>query len=615
MANFSVSSGINEPYSSNGLGASASGSVWQGAQSVQGNYTDVGWSISAWLNETDGYTWGGATRGDIGTCRMIINGSVVGSFGMSLNNGAGPGTGLGSSSGSARIYHNSDGTKSISAYIDFVQGGSDMHVSSTSSGAQTITLSTIPRASVPTVSKSTADAGSQITVYTNKKASFTHTITYSIGSASGTIGTGIVDSVNWTIPKELLKQFTTTATGSCTISCTTYNGSTKIGDTKTCALNISVPTDAYPSASISSIVENNTYVKNKNASITVQTISDKTVNVTAGGQYGATINSITVANGASTGKLTASGSVRMTGLSSGTYTMSVTDSRGITQTVTSTQTYYSYRAPQITGVTCSRTTQTSSKGTLSITGIYSNILSNVVSISIKRADQTAVSLSPTYKNTDWSTSKAYTDLVYNNAYGWTITVGDSFGQFATTTFVLSASQPVLFLGKTLARIAGKLFCQNLDVGGKSLLDRTYPVGSIYITISDSFNPATQFGGTWSKIAEGQCLIQSGNTYALGSTGGEATHTLTTGEMPNHDHNLRMYLFNGSKNYGTKYGLAVNAGDGRPGGGGLGNWWNSYSWENTTDSEIKGTHIEKTGSGLAHNNMQPYLAVNIWKRTA
>lgn len=602
MANFSVSSGINEPYSSNGLGASASGSVWQGAQSVQGNYTDVGWSISAWLNETDGYTWGGGTRGDIGTCRMIINGSVVGSFGMSLNTGAGPGTSLGSSSGSTRIYHNSDGTKSISAYIDFVEGGSDMHVSSTSSGAQTITLSTIPRASVPTVSKSTADAGSQITVYTNKKASFTHTITYAIGSASGTIGTGVADSVNWTIPKDLLKQFTTSATGSCTISCTTYNGSTKIGDTKTCKLNISVPTDAYPSASISSIVENNTYVKNKNASITVQTISDKTVNVTAGGQYGATIKSITVANGASTGKLTASGSVRMTGLSSGTYTMSVTDSRGITKTVTSTQTYYSYRAPQITETTCARTSQTGSNGTLTVAGAYSNILSNVVSISIKRSDQSAVSITPTYSGTNWSSSKVYTDLVYTNAYSWTITVGDSFGQSATTTFTLSVSQPILFLGKTLARLAGKLFCQNvttdsLTVNSKSLLDRTYPVGSIYMS-TVSTNPKDLFGGTWEALG-GRFLIGANDTYKAEATGGEATHILTENEMPSHAHSAGAYdgyliQNNGLITGGDIQGVTINTG------------------VKKASSRIA---TNNTGGGQAHNNMPPYLSVYMWKRTA
>lgn len=593
MANFSVSSGINEPYSSNGLGASASGSVWQGAQSIQGNYTDVGWSISAWLNEKDGYTWGGATRGDIGTCRMVINGSVVGSFGMSLNNGAGPGTGLGSSSGSTRIYHNSDGTKSISAYIDFVQGGSDMHVSSTASGAQTITLSTIPRASVPTVSKSTADAGSQITVYTNKKASFTHTITYSIGSASGTIGTGVVDSVNWTIPKELLKQFTTTATGSCTISCTTYNGSTKIGDTKTCTLNISVPTDAYPSASISSIVENNTYVKNKNASITVQTISDKTVNVTASGQYGATIKSITVANGASTGKLTASGSVRMTGLSSGTYTMSVTDSRGITKTVTSTQTYYSYRAPQITQATCARTSQTSSNGTLTVAGAYSNILNNVVSIKIKRADQSAVNITPTYSGTNWSSSKAYTDLAYTNAYSWTITVGDSFGQSAVTTFTLSASQPIWFLGKTLARLAGKLFCQNvttdsLTVDSKSLLDRTYPVGSIYMS-TVSTNPKDLFGGTWEALG-GRFLIGADSTYKAGATGGEATHKLSIAEMPAHTHGYKLAYGGNDPARGLNYGT------------------------NYVGTFLDGDFVNDRGGNGPHNNIPPYLSVYMWKRT-
>lgn len=602
MANFSVSSGINEPYSSNGLGASASGSVWQGAQSVQGNYTDVGWSISATLSEKDGYTWGGGTRGDIGTCRMIINGSVVGSFGMSLNTGAGPGTGLGSSSGSTRIYHNSDGTKSISAYIDFVQGGSDMHVSSTSSGSQTITLTTIPRASVPTVSKSTADAGSQITVYTNKKASFTHTITYAIGSASGTIGTGVVDSVNWTIPKDLLKQFTTSATGSCTISCTTYNGSTKIGDTKTCKLNISVPTNAYPSASISSIVENNTYVKNKNASITVQTISDKTVNVTAGGQYGATIKSITVANGASTGKLTASGSVRMTGLSSGTYTLSVTDSRGITKTVTSTQTYYSYRAPQITQATCARTSQTGSNGTLTVAGAYSNILSNVVSISIKRSDQSAVSITPTYSGTNWSSSKAYSDLVYTNAYSWTITVGDSFGQSAVTTFTLSASQPIWFLGKTLARLAGKLFCQNvttdsLTVDSKSLLDRTYPVGSIYMS-TVSTNPKNLFGGTWEALG-GRFLIGANDTYKSGATGGEATHKLTIAEMPSHNHVAGAYDGYSIQNNGLVtgsdvQGVTINTGVTGP------------------SSRIS---TKDAGGGQVHNNLPPYLSVYMWKRTS
>lgn len=118
----------------------------------------------------------------------------------------------------------------------------------------------------------------------------------------------------------------------------------------------------------------------------------------------------------------------------------------------------------------------------------------------------------------------------------------------------------------------------------------HPVGSVYITISSSFNPANQWGGTWSKIAEGQCLIQAGNTYALGSTGGETTHTLTVKEMPSHDHGLNHFHSANNIPHGGDYTTLTIGG--------------SASYNTVT-----------TGGGQAHNNLQPYLAVNIWKRTA
>lgn len=125
----------------------------------------------------------------------------------------------------------------------------------------------------------------------------------------------------------------------------------------------------------------------------------------------------------------------------------------------------------------------------------------------------------------------------------------------------------------------------------------HPVGSVYITISSSFNPANHWGGTWSKIAEGQCLIQAGSTYTLGSTGGEATHTLNFEEMPRHSHGI--------------YGV-----DSRSGNVTVPQARFSYKDKGQTTSYISGIMgTELTGSGGAHNNMQPYLAVNIWKRTA
>lgn len=125
----------------------------------------------------------------------------------------------------------------------------------------------------------------------------------------------------------------------------------------------------------------------------------------------------------------------------------------------------------------------------------------------------------------------------------------------------------------------------------------HPVGSVYITISSYFNPADQWGGTWSKIAEGQCLIQSGSTYTLGSTGGESTHTLTHEEMPKHSHGI--------------YSV-----DSRNGNISLKKPYVSYKDTGQTTTYISGIMgTELTGSGKEHNNMPPYLAVNIWKRTS
>ena len=71
---------------------------------------------------------------------------------------------------------------------------------------------------------------------------------------------------------------------------------------------------------------------------------------------------------------------------------------------------------------------------------------------------------------------------------------------------------------------------SLSVG---VLD-AYPVGSIYMSVN-STNPSQLFGGTWEAIAGGRVLIGQNTSYPAGSTGGEATHTLTTNEMPSHSH--------------------------------------------------------------------------------
>lgn len=99
-----------------------------------------------------------------------------------------------------------------------------------------------------------------------------------------------------------------------------------------------------------------------------------------------------------------------------------------------------------------------------------------------------------------------------------------------------------------------------------LIDKIYPVGSIYMSVNAT-NPATFIGGTWARITD-VFLLASGNAYAPGSTGGEAVHTLTTNEMPAHEHKSYYYWSSGS-NVGGNWKITMT----NTTTGGVGTWPN------------------------------------------
>lgn len=136
---------------------------------------------------------------------------------------------------------------------------------------------------------------------------------------------------------------------------------------------------------------------------------------------------------------------------------------------------------------------------------------------------------------------------------------------------------------------------------KSNLDSFYPIGSIYISVNASFNPNTSFGGTWVKLTD-KFLVGAGDTYALGATGGEATHTLTVNEIPSHDHQQQIGLagYNGWPNQNIGYMQYE----------GFSNPKNRYSTYTTVPYNTAGR-----GGGQSHNNLPPYQAVFMWQRTA
>lgn len=126
----------------------------------------------------------------------------------------------------------------------------------------------------------------------------------------------------------------------------------------------------------------------------------------------------------------------------------------------------------------------------------------------------------------------------------------------------------------------------------SVADLIYPVGSIYMSVNRT-SPATLFGGTWAQLKD-RFLLGAGDTYTAGATDGEATHTLSIEEMPNHWHKLPL-TYSGSDSY-------------NPG-------TSQVDKSLTAAGNYVTTGTASAGASQPHNNMPPYLAVYMWKRTA
>lgn len=142
-------------------------------------------------------------------------------------------------------------------------------------------------------------------------------------------------------------------------------------------------------------------------------------------------------------------------------------------------------------------------------------------------------------------------------------------------------------GATMSINAAKFYpLSNSSFSG--LLNLVYPVGSIYMSVN-SASPADLFGGTWEQI-QGRFLLGASNSYAAGSVGGEASHTLTIDNLPPQD-SIAQVNQTGSSVAGNTIGTVA-----------AGNW---------------GMYVKQdvqTGQ-TALDNMPPYLSVYVWKRTA
>lgn len=332
------------------------------------------------------------------------------------------------------------------------------------SGDFWLPLTTIARASQPSINtypnnSPNITAGTACMIHMNKKANYTHKVSYWFGNRKGTIATGVVDNCSWTPPTSLLDQIPNAQTGAGTITVETYNGNTKIGD-GSCGFTLHLPSDASPSAGELIITENNANVKSKGTDITVQQISNKTVKVTATPKYYASISSVTL-NGANMTLNNGEYTVTVGNLNDGKFTVKVKDSRGLTASKAIDQKFYSYSRPQITGASLKRVSETEANGELKIDGKYSTTLNNTLKVEIMRNDASYYTvLEATLSDGNMSASKTYDDLYYTASWSVDIRLTDGFGETANATVRLGVGQYAVAIGKYDVKVGRNAYVNN-----------------------------------------------------------------------------------------------------------------------------------------------------------
>ena len=191
---------------------------------------------------------------------------------------------------------------------------------------------------------------------------------------------------------------------------------------------------------------------------------------------------------------------------------------------------------------------------------------------------------------------------------------------------------------------GKILKEYIDGQMNSLLDKTYPIGSIYMSINDT-NPSQLFGGSWIQL-ENRFLLGAGSQYNNGATGGSKDAIVVEHNHIQNSHNHTQNPHNHTQNphihdpTTDTYGLVfvtserLSAHNKQIATSSTSGWYTDVS-ENSNDfhhrynsgsttatnNSTAATNIattatnQVTGESGSGKNMPPYLVVYMWKRVA
>ena len=440
------------------------------------------------------------------------------------------------------VSHNADGTKtcafSATAGINVTLSGT-YYGNVTASGNGT--FNTIARASsISSVTSSVSINGTNTCTVAISRASssFTHTVVFSFGSYTKS-NTGVGTSTSYAIPTSWINAMPNATSGTAKVTVTTYSGSTKIGSAVSKNFTVTVPASVVPT--ISSVAVADTTTNQTTFGNMVQSKSKPKFTITAAGAYSSTIKTYkTVFQGKSYSGATPTAAT-ITGSGTVSATITVTDSRGRTASITKSWTVVAYAAPKITSFTVTRCL---ADGTENYDGTYLKAAINYSISAVNNKNSALYTLEYKAKtSTTWTALTSGTNYALNttytsengpfspdSSYDVRLTVKDSFATITSTTDIPTAFTLMDFHAGGRALAFGKVAekTEGVEFGLPAFFSHAETPGSVkYLQMGQDLNdvmepgfyaiPNTTVSGSlinkpWSGTMTGTLLVMAeGNT--------------------------------------------------------------------------------------------------------
>ena len=347
-------------------------------------------------------------------------------------------------------------------------------------------------------------------------------------------------------------------------------------------------------------------------------LSKKRVKVSASAKKHATIKSITVIVGTFNKTVnTTTADVLFDGLTNAnseiTYMITATDSRNNVTTWTQKAKYHQYVRPSIINLNVARNGAESSNGAISADGEYWNgkVGNTTNAINITITGSATGSTTGILNSNKWSATKPIGGANPNQAYTYTLTATDRFGQSISRDITLAIEKALMQLGKTQVDVNGNFTAEDYYFKKNNtyqrMIDFFYPIGSILMNENKDYDPNIILGGKWEKIND-RFLIGASEDIPIKSKGGSATHA--HGQRDGRNGNLAAAIgaVNGNTNAigykaanDTNLAAVGNATFVVTGSGAGFIGWNHFT--------------QVVGQTAEANSLPPYYAINIWRRTA